>query len=127
MNNIESQIEKLRDEKEPYVGMPLPEINRYMDRHRDMDRNRCDMDRNRRDMDRNRRDMDRNRRDMDRRRDMENCDDDHIRCDPLSGMPLGMTYTPWQQWYETYEPEMAHHRGTIFPELDLPFLAGGDC
>ncbi len=108
MDNIESQIEKLRDEEEPYVGMSVSGMNRYMDRRR--------------------RDMDRRRPDTGRHRpDMEHCDDEHIRQDPLAGVPLAMTYTPWQQWCETYEPAVAHHRGTIFPELDLPFLAGGDC
>lgn len=49
-------------------------------------------------------------------------------CDSVNMCPLAMTYTPWQRWCETYEPAVAHHRGTIFPELDLPFLGGGgDC
>lgn len=46
--------------------------------------------------------------------------------DPLAGLPLAMAYVPWQCWHETYKPAEALHRGTIFPELDLPFLAGGD-
>lgn len=32
-----------------------------------------------------------------------------------------MAYVPWQHWNDTYETDMALGRGTIFPELDLPF------
>lgn len=88
MNNIESQIKNLRNEEEPYVGMPLSNLNRNMD-HR-----------------------------------MDRCDHDHMR-DPLAGLPLAMAYVPWQCWCETYKPSEGWDRGTIFPELDLPFLGGG--
>jgi len=47
--------------------------------------------------------------------------------DPLCGLPLAMAYVPWQCWGKTYEPADALCRGTIFPELDLPFLGGGEC
>ena len=36
-------------------------------------------------------------------------------------MALAMAYVPWQRWQETYPLEEGLHRGTIFPELDLPF------
>ena len=36
-------------------------------------------------------------------------------------MVLAMAYVPWQRWQETYPLEEGLHRGTIFPELDLPF------
>lgn len=39
---------------------------------------------------------------------------------------LAMSYTPIQRWEEVYEAETGFDRGTIFPELDLPFL-GGAC
>lgn len=84
MNKIESQIENIRNEEEPYVGMPI-----YI-RNRDM-----------------------------------NCNPEHCRPDQLAGMPLAMAYVPWQCWGETYPPVEGWHRGTIFPELDLPFLGGG--
>lgn len=42
--------------------------------------------------------------------------------DEMKGMPLGMSYVPWQQWRETYESCKALGAGTIFPELYLPFL-----
>lgn len=37
-------------------------------------------------------------------------------------MPLGMSYVPWQHWKETYDLCKALSIGTIFPELNLPFL-----
>ena len=40
---------------------------------------------------------------------------------------VGMAYVPWQQLEEVYEAEVALQRGTIFPELDKPFMAGGRC
>lgn len=48
-------------------------------------------------------------------------------CDAVNTCPLAMAYVPMQQWCETYEPAEGLHRGTIFPELDLPFLGGGGC
>lgn len=38
---------------------------------------------------------------------------------PLS---LAMAYIPYQQWNTTYEPALGLQRGTIFPELDKPFV-----
>ena len=40
--------------------------------------------------------------------------------------PLAMAYVPFQQWGETYDDDKALSRGTLFPELDLPFSGGGD-
>lgn len=45
----------------------------------------------------------------------------------LAGLPLAMAYVPMQCWAQTYEPAVGLCRGTIFPELDLPFLAAGGC
>lgn len=42
----------------------------------------------------------------------------------MGGMPIAMAYTPWQQWNQTYPIEKGFTRGTIFPELDLPFVMG---
>ena len=36
-------------------------------------------------------------------------------------MPVGMAYVPMQQTERIYVDEMALQRGTIYPELDLPF------
>lgn len=38
--------------------------------------------------------------------------------------PIGMGYVPWQQWTQTYPMERGLNRGTIFPDLDLPFVMG---
>lgn len=35
--------------------------------------------------------------------------------------PIGMAYVPWQQWNEVFDAETALCRGTLFPELELPF------
>lgn len=40
--------------------------------------------------------------------------------------PEAMAYVPWQQWQHTYPPDQGIVRGTIFPDLDLPFN-GGRC
>ena len=40
--------------------------------------------------------------------------------------PVAMTYTPWQRWGEPYCAQKGLERGTIFPDLDLPF-AGRRC
>lgn len=36
--------------------------------------------------------------------------------------PIGMGYVPVQKWKDTYCIQDAFCKGTIFPELDLPFL-----
>ena len=38
-----------------------------------------------------------------------------------SEYPIAMAYVPWQRWGETYDPEKALSRGTLFPALDFPF------
>ena len=38
---------------------------------------------------------------------------------------LAMAYVPWQEWRDIYETEKALHCGTIFKELNLPFLGKG--
>jgi hypothetical protein len=38
--------------------------------------------------------------------------------------PIGMAYVPYQMWGEVYDDENALTRGTMFPELDLPFCGG---
>jgi len=44
---------------------------------------------------------------------------------PLPMYPVvAMAYVPFQQWGETYEPAKGLERGTIFPDLDKPFLCG---
>jgi|NGEPerStandDraft_9_1074522.scaffolds.fasta_scaffold02114_3 hypothetical protein len=41
--------------------------------------------------------------------------------------PVGMTYTPMQKIKTIYEPETAFMQGTVFPDLDKPFLGGRGC
>lgn len=41
-----------------------------------------------------------------------------------NNMPVGMCYVPWQMWGSVYEPCKALERGTMFPDLDKPFLGG---
>jgi len=44
----------------------------------------------------------------------------------IDNMPLAMAYVPMQKWKNVYNNDVALKRGTIFPELDLPFLGGRD-
>ncbi len=39
--------------------------------------------------------------------------------------PIAMAYVPLQFFKEEYEPSVAFKNGTLFPELDKPFMAGG--
>ena len=38
---------------------------------------------------------------------------------------LAMAYVPWQIWRDLYEAEKGFQCGTIFKELNLPFLGKG--
>ena len=42
-----------------------------------------------------------------------------------TGQVLAMAYVPWQHLDTVYEPEDGFCRGTIFPELDKPWMVGG--
>lgn len=39
--------------------------------------------------------------------------------------PVAMAYIPFQQFGQLYPPEKGYKQGTIFPDLDKPFLGGG--
>ena len=59
--------------------------------------------------------------------DLPPSEDWHSPCLPhetwgLDNHPLGMVYAPLQAFHGLYDLETALHRGTIFRELDLPFL-----
>ena len=43
---------------------------------------------------------------------------------PHGARPLAMVYAPGQEWRELYDNEAGHAHGTIFKELDFPFLGG---
>lgn len=40
----------------------------------------------------------------------------------MQEMKLAMAYVPWQHWRDTYNYDEGFKTGTIFPELDFPFL-----
>ncbi len=42
----------------------------------------------------------------------------------LDDLPLGMAYVPFQKFRKTYDADVALTRGTMFEELDKPFLGG---
>lgn len=44
--------------------------------------------------------------------------------DSLNRFPIAMGYVPIQRWQQPYAIEQAIGRGTIFAELDLPFVMG---
>ena len=39
--------------------------------------------------------------------------------------PLAMAYVPFQEWGDVYDDDEAISRGTLFPDLKLPFSKGG--
>ena len=39
----------------------------------------------------------------------------------MQPMALAMAYVPWQRWTEPYPLEDGFERGTIFPDLSMPF------
>ena len=49
---------------------------------------------------------------------------EHQHCED---MVVAMAYVPWQHMGTVFETEEAFHRGTLFPELEKPFTAGGGC
>ena len=40
----------------------------------------------------------------------------------IDNLPLAMTYVPMQKWCDVYNADVAFSRGTIFAQLDKPFL-----
>ncbi|MDR1674835.1 MAG: spore coat associated protein CotJA [Oscillospiraceae bacterium] len=40
----------------------------------------------------------------------------------LDMLPIGMAYVPMQKWQKIYDGDVAFKRGTVFGELDMPFL-----
>ncbi|WP_243095267.1 spore coat associated protein CotJA [Lachnotalea sp. AF33-28] len=46
------------------------------------------------------------------------------RMDTPDTFPVAMAYVPWQRWKEPYDLECGLNKGTIFPELDKPFMIG---
>lgn len=52
-------------------------------------------------------------------------DERETREETCDRMVLAMSYVLMQELDVVYEPEVGFHHGTIFPELNKPFLAGG--
>lgn len=40
----------------------------------------------------------------------------------IDSLPLAMSYVPMQSWRDLYSADVGLERGTIFSELDKPFL-----
>lgn len=40
----------------------------------------------------------------------------------LSELPIGMAYVPMQVWEKPYDADLGMHRGTLFHQLDKPFI-----
>ncbi len=40
----------------------------------------------------------------------------------LSELPLAMAYVPMQVWETPYDADVGMHRGTLFRQLDKPFI-----
>lgn len=40
--------------------------------------------------------------------------------------PLAMAYVPFQEWGEVYNDDEAFPIGTLFPDLNFPFMRGAD-
>lgn len=51
--------------------------------------------------------------------------DDNVMTEFPSQTPLAMAYVPFQQWGKTYDVHEGFEKGTIFPDLDFPFMRGG--
>ena len=45
----------------------------------------------------------------------------------VTNRPVAMVYAPIQEWRSIYDCEMGLNRGTIFAELDLPFVGCKGC
>ena len=50
------------------------------------------------------------------------CCDERFDADCIDSLPLTMAYVPMQKWRDIYTVDVALARGTLFSELDKPFL-----
>ena len=55
------------------------------------------------------------------------CHASHENHDVWAEYPIAMAYVPWQHLESVYEPDCALKNGTIFPELNKPFLGKRGC
>ncbi len=56
---------------------------------------------------------------------MENTPVAPAECPCFDEFPLAMAYVPMQKWRNAYDPDTALIRGTMFRELDKPYLGEG--
>ena len=49
--------------------------------------------------------------------------DEKFNAECVDSLPLAMAYVPMQKWQDIYSTDAAFERGTIFSQLDKPFLA----
>ena len=47
--------------------------------------------------------------------------------EPIEGAVLAMAYVPMQKLTTVYEPDSALNAGTLFPDLNKPFLGRKGC
>jgi len=96
--------------KEPYIGMPI-----YIedDEGDYMDNNMANVDVH-------------NAREkiVIEEEEMGNNMENYCRDSNFENWPVAMAYVPWQKFTEVYEPGIGFEVGTIFPDLNLPFLGG---
>lgn len=52
----------------------------------------------------------------------ENNSQNNTQINCIDSLPIAMAYVPMQKWNTTYEPDEGFNHGTIFPELNLPWL-----
>lgn len=60
-----------------------------------------------------------------KRPEMPMCNPPAMPYENIDQFPVAMAYVPWQQWQQVYSVETAINRGTIFPDLDKPFIMEG--
>ena len=56
--------------------------------------------------------------------DVSHEESDHRATWGLEAFPLASVYAPLQSWKDVYDLDVGFTRGTIFKELDLPFVCG---
>lgn len=59
--------------------------------------------------------------------DRHTCKPPNIVANNCKGQSLGMAYVPGQKWHTTFDYETGFMKGTIFPELYMPFHKEGGC
>ncbi len=63
---------------------------------------------------------------MEKKYGLEECQTKYMETLPcqecLDTMSLAMAYIPWQKWKKVYTNDVGFTRGTLFSDLDLPFL-----